>query len=126
MNWELIGKPGGGSEVQEWYYNHPSSGNIPKDEENPVIAKVEEATSEEPALVFVDTNMKNQRNHNKPWEEINGGWGGGDYFRKGKVKYTFLATEPGEMRLVGFDSYQGAGEYHTRAYVVRLSDYVPL
>ncbi len=122
----VIGKLGGGSEVQEWYYNHASKGEIPKDKQNPVIAKVEEATPGEPALVMIDANMRNQQNHNGPWEEIMGGWSGGGYFRNGKVKYVFIATAPGELRLTGFNGYIGSGLYHTRAYIVRFSDYVPV
>lgn len=124
--WELIGKLGGGSELQEWYYNHSGNGNIPTEEENPVIAKVEEATPEEPALVLIDANMRNQQNHNKPWEEVIGVVSGGGYFSNRKNKHAFLATEPGELILTSFDGWQGSGLYHTRAYIVRLSDYAPI
>lgn len=126
MNWELIGKLGGGSEVQEWYYNHPSSGDIPKDEENPVIVKVEEATPEEPTLVLIETNMRNQQQHNDPWEAIMGSFRGSNAFYNGKYKYAYFATKPGELRLTNFRMYQGGGVYHTRAYIYRLSDYSPV
>lgn len=127
MNWELIGKlGGGGSEVQEWYYNHPRSGDVPADKQNPVIAKVEEATPEEPALVLIDANMRNQQNHNRAWEEIAGAYNGSSSLTSGKRKHAFLVTEPGELRLTSFSGYIGSGVYHTRAYICRLSDYVPL
>lgn len=126
MNWELIGKLGGGSELQEWYYDHPRSGEIPKEEETPVIAKVEEATPEEPALVLIDVNMRSQQSHNKPWEEVIGVMSGGGYFSNGKNTHAFLATEPGELRLTTYRGYMGSGLFHTRAYIVRFSDYAPM
>ena len=125
--WELIGKlGGGGSELQEWYYNHSSNGNIPTVEENPVIAKVEEATPEEPALVLITTNMRNMQSHNNPWEELMGSYTGSSSFSNGKYKHAYLVTEPGELRLTSFSGWQGRGEYHTRAYITRLSDYAPM
>lgn len=127
MNWELIGKlGGGGSELQEWYYNHPSNGSIPTVEENPVIAKVEEATPEEPALVLITTNMQNMQRHNNPWENIMGSFNGSETFSNGKYKHAYLVTEPGELRLTDFSGWQGRGVYHTRAYIARLSDYAPM
>ena len=127
MNWELIGKlGGGGSEVQEWYYNHPRNGSIPTEEENPTLVKVEEATPEEPLLVLLTTNMRSLQHHNNPWENIMGSFNGSNAFSNGKYKYAYLVTKPGEMYLTSFRGYMGSGLFHTRAYIVRFSDYAPV
>lgn len=122
----LVGKFGGGFEVQEWYYNHPSGGTIPTDKQNPVIAKVEEATPEEPVLVVIEANMRDMQNYNSPWVQMVGGASSIGAFYNGKWKHAFFATRPGELRLTNFNGYMGAGLHHTRAYITRLSDYVPL